>query len=114
MIKLLANKYLLGAAGLLLVLAAVWGYGRYQYSQGRADEQTAAKIAAAKQYEADVARINDSVGVLQARIEDLQNAKPKIITQYRDRVVKVPLPADCLIDDGRLHDIQSAIASAAR
>ena len=108
MFKLLANKYVLGAAGLLLALAAIWGYGRYQYRQGVADTQIAAKLAAAKQYKADVARINDSVGVLQARIEELQHAKPKIVTEYRDRVVKAPMPADCRPDDIRLRIFEDA------
>lgn len=108
----LRTQLIAGAALALAVVAGAWWLHHDGYAQGRADEQTAANIAAAKQYEADVARINDSVGVLQARIEDLQNAKPKVITRYRDRVVKAPLPADCRIDDGRLHDIQAAINSA--
>ncbi|NYT38852.1 hypothetical protein ERD78_18950 [Allopusillimonas soli] len=44
MFKLLANKYLLGAAGLLLALAAIWGYGRYQHAQGWSERDTQAKL----------------------------------------------------------------------
>ena len=106
------TQLIAGAVLALAVVGGAWWLHHSGYERGRADEQTAAKIAAAKQYEADVKRINDSVGILQARLEELQNAKPKIITQYRDRVVKVPLPADCRIDDGRLHDIQTAIGAA--
>jgi len=106
------NRYTLGAAALLLALAALWGYGRYRYHQGVVDTQTAAKIAAAAQYAADVARINAQDAALQKKLQELQNASPKIITQYRDRVIKVPLPADCRIDPGRLHNLQAAIQAA--
>lgn len=109
---LLANKYVLGAVGLLIVLAGIWGYGQYQYSEGVADTKTTAEIDAAKQYKADVFRVNASIGVLQQRIEDLQNEKPKIITEYRDRVITAPLPDTCRIDTERLHHFQSAISTA--
>jgi hypothetical protein len=39
MIKLLTNKYVIGAAGLLLALAAVWGYGAHKYKQGASQER---------------------------------------------------------------------------
>ncbi|NYT67996.1 hypothetical protein [Pusillimonas noertemannii] len=112
MIKLLANKYVLGALGLAVLVAFVWGYGRYQYGQGVTDTETAAQLAAAEQYVADVKRINNSIGVLQAYIEELENAKPRTITEYRTRTVEVPLPADCRIDDGRLRTIQDGIERA--
>lgn len=108
----LLNKYAIGAAAVLALLAALWGYGRYRYHQGVVDTQTAAKIAAAAQYATDVARINAQDAALQAKLSELQNASPKIVTQYRDRVVKVPLPADCRIDPGRLHNVQAAIQAA--
>lgn len=47
MIKLLTNKYVVGAAGLLLVLAAVWGYGHYQYKQGYTERDSEAVLAQA-------------------------------------------------------------------
>lgn len=106
------NKYTIGAGLILALLAAIWGYGRYRYHEGVTDTQAAAKIAAAVQYAKDVARINAANNTLQAKIKDLQNAQPKIVTQYRDRVVKVPLPADCHLDTDRLHNIQAAISSA--
>lgn len=111
-LKLIANKYVLGAAGLLLVLAAIWAYGHYQYRQGISDTETAAKLAAAEQYRADVVRINNSVAMLQTRIEELQNAKPAVITQYRDRVVKAPLDATCRIDAERLQHIRDGFSKA--
>jgi len=112
----LLNKYTIGAAAVLALLAAIWGYGRLRYHEGVTDTQTAAKIAAAAQYAADVARINAQTATLQAKLTELQNVHPKIVTQYRDRIVKVPLPADCRIDPDRLHNLQAAVdaANAAR
>jgi len=109
---LLANKYTIALAAVLALLASIWGYGRYRYHEGVTDTQTAAKIAAAAQYADDVARINASNATLQAKLKDLQNEQPKIVTQYRDRVVKVPLPRDCHLDTDRLRNIKAAIQSA--
>ena len=95
---------------LALVLAVLGGWWLHHsgYQQGVDDTQTAAKIAAAKQYEADVARINDSVGVLQARIEELQHEKQSVRTVYRDRVIQAPMPSDCYPDDIRLRIFEDA------
>jgi hypothetical protein len=106
-------------AGAVLLLAAVlgvWLYGQHRYRVGVADERAAAEVAAAKQYAKQAESLNAEAAELRSKIEALENEKPKIITQYKDRIVRVPLPADCTIDAGRLHDIQSAVhaANAAR
>ena len=103
----------LAVAAVLLALAAGigwWGHGRYE--QGRADERAAAEIEAARRYAAQAESLNAQAAALRSKIEALENEKPKIVTQYKDRIVRVPLPADCRIDDGRLHDIQSAVRAA--
>lgn len=109
---MIVNRYTIALAAVIAILAAIWGYGRYRYHEGVVDTQTAAKIAAAAQYAKDVARVNASNATLQAKLKDLQNAQPKIVTQYRDRVVKVPLPADCHLDTDRLRNIEAAIQAA--
>lgn len=106
-------------AGIVLLLAAalgVWLYGHHQYRAGQADERAAAEVAAAKQYAKQADALNAQAVELRSKIEALENEKPKIVTQYREKVVRVPLPADCTIDAGRLRDIQSAVhaANAAR
>lgn len=106
-------------AGIVLVLVAVlgvWLYGHHQYKVGQANERAAAEIAAAKQYAKQAEALNAQAAELRSKIEVLENEKPKIVTQYKDRIVRVPLPANCTIDAGRLHDIQSAVhaANAAR
>lgn len=96
------------AAAVLAVGVAFWGYGRYQYQQGVQDTRMQAQLEAFRAYQADVERMNAESQRLQDRIRELENAEPEVITKYRDRVVQVPLPADCRIDDGRLFDIQDA------
>jgi len=100
------------AAGLLAMAAGIGWYGHSRYQDGRADERADAELAAAQQYARQAEALNAQVAALQSKIEALENDHPKIITQYKDRIVRVPLPADCVIDDGRLHDIQSAIRAA--
>lgn len=102
-------------AGIVVLLAAalgVWLYGQHRYRVGMADERAAAEVAAAKQYARQAEALNAQADSLRSKIEALENEKPKIVTQYREKVVRVPLPADCAIDTGRLHDIQSAVRAA--
>lgn len=105
-----------GAVLVLVGIAGTWLYGEHQYRSGQADERAAAETAAAKIYAKQADALNSQAASLRAKIETLENEKPRIITQYRDRIVRVPLPADCTIDADRLHDIQDAIhaANAAR
>lgn len=105
-----------GAVIILVATLGVWLYGQHRYHVGVADERAAAEVAAAKQYAKQADALNAEAADLRSKIEALENEKPKLITQYKDRIVHVPLPADCAIDAGRLHDIQSAVhaANAAR
>ena len=66
MYRLLANKYVLGAAGLLLALAAIWAYGQYQHSQGWTERDTQAKL--------DLAARQTALYNEQARLENERNA----------------------------------------
>lgn len=100
------------AAILLAIAAGIGWYGHSKYEAGRTDERAAAEVEAARHYAKQAESLNAQAAALRSKIEALENAKPKIITQYKDRIVRVPLPADCIIDDGRLHDIQSAIRAA--
>lgn len=107
-----ANKYLIGAAAIGAAVLAFWLHGEYKYRQGVNDTTVAAKLAAADQYRDDVGRMNASVAVLQTRITELQNAKPEVITRWRERVVQTPLPDTCRIDDDRLHELQRGLSKA--
>lgn len=101
-----------GAVLLVVAVLGVWLYGQHKYRAGMSDERAIAEVAAAKQYAAQAEALNAQAAELRGKIEALENAKPKIITQYREKIVRVPLPADCIIDAGRLRDIQSAIQAA--
>lgn len=57
-LKLIANKYVVGAAGLLACLFLIWVYGRYEYSRGSSNERInierqQREIAQAQQEETD-------------------------------------------------------------
>ena len=101
-----------GAAILAALLLGVWGYGKYQYKQGVSDTEIAARLEAFAQYQFDVERMAEASWDLHNIITELQYAKPKVITQYRDRIIQAPLADNCRIDDGRLRGIQSAIEAA--
>lgn len=107
------NRITLTLIGVAVGVAAIWGYGHYQYRQGVADTNTAARLAAFDQYQADTERMAALSYDLQNQIMELQNAKPTVITQYRDRVIQAPLADDCRIDAERLRGIQSATKAAA-
>ncbi len=111
----LLNGWRAFLASIILLLAAVlgaWLYGQHRYHVGAADERAAAEVAAAKQYAKQADALNAQADSLRSKIEALENEKPKIVTQYREKVVHVPLPADCTIDAGRLQHIQDAVQAA--
>lgn len=102
-----------GAAIVAALFFGGWLYGQHQYRQGVADTTTAARLAAFDQYQSDVERMASASWELQNIITELQYAKPKVITEYKEVVVQTPLPADCRIDDERLRRIQSAVRETA-
>ena len=102
-----------GAAMIAALLLFGWLYGQHQYKQGVADTKTAARLAAFDQYQSDVERMAAASWELQNTITELQHAKPKIITEYKEVMVQTPLPDTCRIDAKRLRGIQSAARAAA-
>lgn len=90
-----------------------WLYGQHQYKQGIDDTIKEVRLAAYDQYRSDVERMASASWDLQNIITELQHAKPKVISVYKETATANPLPADCRIDDERLHGIQSAARKAA-
>src|SRR5690625_795337 len=94
MINLLANRYAVGAAGLLLGIAAVWGYGKYQYRQGVADTKAEVRLAQISieqgmQYEADRAdaKYRGAVAARQVAQNDLDSVQrelERVLDDLRD------------------------------
>ncbi|MEZ2742270.1 hypothetical protein ACBP93_06485 [Paenalcaligenes hominis] len=62
-----------------------------------------------KHIKSTVERIAAALWELQNIITELQYAKPKVITEYKEVVVQSPLSDTCRIDDERLRRIQSAV-----
>lgn len=102
------------AAAVILLLAVLAGllYGKSEYRQGYQAAEAAHEAAGRQAYAEEVERHQDAATALHNRIKELENAKPKIITQYRERVVAAALPADCRIDDERLRIIQEGLRQA--
>lgn len=90
-----------------------WLYGQHQYRHGVADTKTESRLAAYDKYRSEVERMAASSWELQNIITELQHAKPKVITVYKEAVAQNALPVDCRIDDERLRGIQSAVKQAA-
>lgn len=102
-----------GAAMTAALFFGGWLYGQSQYRQGANDTVKDMRLAAYDQYRSEVERIASVSWELQNIITELQYAKPKVITEYKEVVVQAPLPTDCRIDDERLRRIQSAVREAA-
>lgn len=69
------NKYVVGAAGLALLLLAVWGYGRYEHSQGYDLRNTEAKLELAAQQaalHAEQMRLEDAVTLADQEVQTLK------------------------------------------
>lgn len=102
-------------AGAALALAAVGGiawYGHHQYEAGKADNEAAHTLADLQQFKAETGRLAGLSTQLATQIDSLSSVQPTVIKEYHETVVKAPLPAGCLIDHGRLRNIQDAIAKA--
>lgn len=102
----------IGAAITAALFLGGWLYGEHQYRQGADDTIKDMRLAAYDQYRSEVERMASASWELQNIITELQHAKPKVITKYKEVVVQAPLPTDCRIDDERLHRIQSAVREA--
>lgn len=101
-----------GAAIAVALFFGGWLHGQYQYRQGTDDTIKDMRLATYDQYRSEVERIAAASWELQNIITELQHAKPKIITEYKEVVAQAPLPDTCRIDDERLHRIQSAVREA--
>lgn len=101
-----------GAAITAALFFGGWLYGQHQYRQGADDTIKDMRLAAYDQYRSEVERMASASWELQNIITELQYAKPKVITKYKEVVVQTPLPDACRIDDERLRRIQSAVREA--
>ena len=111
-VAVLTNRYVLGAAGILVGLAALWGFGQYKYHVGYTEAERARSMADLVAFVEESHRLAILSDQLEQRIAELREVQPKIIERYNSVVVEKPLPADCRIDAGRLQQLSSAIKAA--
>ncbi|MGC0151868.1 hypothetical protein ACPRNU_05355 [Chromobacterium vaccinii] len=107
-----------------LLLAALWAGSVWRaYSHGREVERlrAASVVATAdadrargdlEAYQTEVNRLHSVSVVIEQRLDQLREAKPKIIERYNRVIESHPLPADCRPGAERLRELNAAIAAA--
>lgn len=107
-----------------LLLAALWAGTVWRaYGHGREVERLRAAAATATAdagrargdldaYRAEVARLHQASVEIEAWLDQLRNAKPKIIERYNRVVETHPLPADCRPGSERLRELNAVIEAA--
>ncbi len=112
MISLLANRYILLASLLSAGMLVLWGYGKYQFHIGFQAAEKIHHLAELESFKSETIRLNGLSQTLERQLTALREAQPKIIERYNRVVIEKPLPADCIIDSGRLRELNTAIKAA--
>ncbi|MCD0494807.1 hypothetical protein LQD23_21260 [Chromobacterium violaceum] len=107
-----------------LLLAALWAGTVWRaYGHGREVERLRAAAATATAdagrargdldaYRAEVVRLHQASVDIEALLDQLRDAKPKIIERYNRVVEMHPLPVDCRPGADRLRELNAAIDAA--
>lgn len=113
MLDAIKPYWLIIKIGLLVALSvALFGSG-YWLRNLQAQRDDAKRVASElTQFQKTATQINGVSAQIEAALQTLRAAGPKIIQDYNDAMLKNPLPADCSIDGGRLRAIQSSIDAA--
>ena len=109
------SALIVAAGGGLLVAAlgtGVWLYGKSQYSAGRKDMRAEYQTTELIEWRRQAEHLSGISGQLESDLQALRDTKPKIIERYTREVVHTPLPADCVLDAGRLRHVNGGIESA--
>lgn len=112
MIALLANRYVLFAVLLSAGILGLWGYGKYQFHVGFQAAENIHHLADLESFKSETIRLNGLSQTLERQLTALREVQPKIIERYNRVVIEKPLPADCIIDSGRLRELNTAIKAA--
>lgn len=112
MLTLLASPYARGSLAVLAILAALWGYGAWQYEAGYDDAERARAMADLVAQVEESHRLSIIANELERQVEELRQAQPKIIERYNNVIIEKPLHIDCRIDTDRMQHITSAIEAA--
>lgn len=109
MVVIMLNKYLIKAGAVVLTALFVYGYGHYQYRAGKSAAETAQYVADLEQFKKQVEQLQSvSAHILQTS-ERLNVLTDDILKEYNNEINKNPLPADCVISDGRVRLINDII-----
>ena len=103
---------LAGAALLAALGAGVWLYGKAQYRAGHAAAQAEHRVAELEAWRETADRIQAVANDLHTVTFTLRAAAPGLLEAYTRETILAPLPADCLLDPGRLRSINDAIRAA--
>lgn len=112
MLALLASPYARGSLAVLSILAALWGYGAWQYEAGYDDAERARAMADLVAQVEESHRLSIMADEIERRVEELRQAQPKIIERYNNVIIEKPLPIDCRIDTDRMQQLTRAIEAA--
>ena len=107
------KRYAVGALLILLVVLGVYFYGHYQYRSGKSAAQAEQYLADLEQFKKQVGELHEvSVAINQASTQ-LQITLMSSIKEYQYEATLNPLPADCVMSDGRVRSINDIISEAA-
>jgi hypothetical protein len=111
-LTLLTNRYVQIAAIVVIVLAALWGYGKHQHSLGYSQAQNERHLADLESFKSESARLQGLSVTIENQLAQLRLTEPKIIERYINVITKNPLPSTCAIDANRMLNINTAIQAA--
>ena len=112
LLSLLTNKYVQMVLGTLAVLAALWGFGEYRYTEGHAAAVAEQHMAELEAFKVEAGQLAGISTAIETQIAALRAEQPKVIERYTNVIQKAPLPVDCIIDPDRVRALNDAITAA--
>lgn len=112
MIALFTNRYVLIVMAMVAGMSGLWGYGKYQFHVGYQAAENIRHLTDLESFQSESIRLQGLSQNLEAQLSTLRESQPKIIERYNRVVIEKPLPSDCIIDAGRLRELNAAITTA--
>jgi len=102
------------AAALLVVVpfSGGWAVRGLLAERDASQAQAAASGAELAAMRAEAQTMAGIAADLEQRVAVLRDQKPKLVERYYRETVQKPLPADCVLDDGRVRVINEAVQLA--
>ena len=112
MLAILANRYVVYAIGALGLLISLWAYGAWQHHAGYAEAKQDRAFADLAAFKSESERLQGLSATIEAQLNEMRVAKPQIIERYNRVATEKPLPDFCIIDSGRLRELNAATKAA--